>query len=213
MPAVSAQTQDSFHPELERSNSLFDQRHRFVFSGVYQSGHLDGNGFASKFFSNWTLAPIIEVASGRPFNLTTGGDDNFQFVTSGGRPNIVPAGTPTNGCGYPTYASKVSPSGFFQEPCFADLTPAQLAQPDALVLLDGSFPRNGGIQPWTIFNDLRVTKRIYFGERFNMDLSADTFNIANRYNVAAVSPLFSNAGQPAAAYDPRQFQFALKLNW
>ncbi len=205
--------QDSFHPELERSNSLFDQRHRFVFSGVYQSGHLDGNGFASKFFSNWTLAPIIEVASGRPFNLTTGGDDNFQFVTSGGRPNIVPAGTPTNGCGYPTYASKVSPSGFFQEPCFADLTPAQLAQPDALVLLDGSFPRNGGIQPWTIFNDLRVTKRIYFGERFNMDLSADTFNIANRYNVAAVSPLFSNAGQPAAAYDPRQFQFALKLNW
>jgi hypothetical protein len=28
-------------------------------------------------------------------------------------------------------------------------------------------------------------------------------------NVAAVSPLFSNAGQPTAAYDPRQFQFAM----
>ena len=37
--------------------------------------------------------------------------------------------------------------------------------------------------------------------------------LANRYNVAAVSPLFTNAGQATAAYDPRQFQFALKLNW
>jgi hypothetical protein len=28
------------------------------------------------------------------------------------------------------------------------------------------------------------------------------FNIANRNNVAAVSPLFTNAGQATAAYDP-----------
>ncbi len=71
--------------------------------------------------------------------------------------------------------------------------------------------------PWTVFNDLRVAKRIHFGERFSMDLIADMFNIANKMNVAAVSPLCSNssctAGQPTAAYDPRQFQFALKLNW
>jgi len=205
--------QDSFYPGLERSNSLFDQRHRFVFSGVYQTGKLSGSGFASKFFSNWTLAPIIEVASGRPFNLTTGGNDNFQFVSSGGRPNVVPAGTPTNGCGYAAYASKVSPTGFFQEPCFADITLAQIAQPNALLLLDGNFPRNGGIQPWTVFNDMRVSKRVFFGERFNMDLIADMFNIANKYNVAAVNPLFNFAGQATAAYDPRQFQFALKLNW
>ena len=47
-----------------------------------------------------------------------------------------------------------------------------------------------------------------------MDLIADMFNIANVYNVAAVNPLFTpNAGQATAAYDPRQFQFALKLNW
>jgi hypothetical protein len=60
---------------------------------------------------------------------------------------------------------------------------------------------------------MRVAKRIYFGERYNMELIADTFNIANRFNVAAVNQLISNAGQATAAYDPRQFQFALKLNW
>ena len=205
--------QDSFYPGLERSNSLFDQRHRFVLSGVYQSGHSIGHGLAGKVLSDWTFAPIIEMSSGRPFNLTTGSSDNFQFVTSGGRPNVVPSGTPTNGCGYPTVASKVSPTGFFQEPCFADVTPAQLASPNALLFLDGNFPRNGGIQPWTVFNDLRIAKRISFGERYNMDFIADMFNLANVYNVAAVNPLFTSAGQATAAYDPRQFQFALKLNW
>ena len=61
--------QDSYFPGLDRSNSTFDQRHRFVFSGVYQSGKLSGSGFASKLFSNWTFAPQIEFGSGRPFNM------------------------------------------------------------------------------------------------------------------------------------------------
>jgi hypothetical protein len=31
--------------------------------------------------------------------------------------------------------------------------------------------------------------------------------------VAGVNPQMNFAGQATAAYDPRQFQFALKLNW
>ncbi len=112
-----------------------------------------------------------------------------------------------------TWLRSFSPTGFFQEPCIADITPQQLASPNALLYLDGNLGRNAGTTPWTVFNDMRIAKRIYFGERFNMDFIADMFNIANIYNVAAVSPLFTNAGQATAAYDPRQFQFALKLNW
>ncbi|MFY9904781.1 MAG: carboxypeptidase regulatory-like domain-containing protein [Terriglobales bacterium] len=205
--------QDSFYPGLDRSSSTFDQRHRFVFSGVYQTGKLTGSGFAPKFFSDWTFSPLIEFGSGRPFNIITGSADNLQFSSETGRPNIVPAGTPTNACGYPTIASKYSPSGYLQEVCFADITPTQLLQPNALLLLDGNLGRNAGVSPWNVFNDLRISKRVFFGERYNMDLIADMFNIANVYNYAAVSPLFTNAGQATAAYDPRQFQFALKLNW
>ena len=205
--------QDSYFPNLDRSASLFDQRHRFVFSGMYQSGKLGGDGFGSKFFSNWTIAPIIEVSSGRPFNVVTGTGDNFQFSSETGRPNIVPATAPKNACGFPAVASKYSPSGFLQEVCFADLTPAQLAQPNALLLLDGNLSRNAGISPWNVFNDLRIAKDIPLGERFNLQGIVDIFNIANRYNVAAVNPLFTVAGQATAAYDPRQFQFALKLRW
>jgi len=198
--------QDSYYPGADRSTSTFDERHRFVFNGVYQSGKLSGSGFASKFFSNWTLAPLIEFGSGRPFNIITGNDDNLQLSSLTGRPNVVAAGTPTNGCGYPIVASKFSPTGFFQEPCILGFN-------GTLASLDGNLGRNAAVAPWTVFNDMRVAKRIFFGERFNMDLIADTFNIANVYNVAAVSPLFTNAGQATAAYDPRQFQFALKLNW
>src|SRR5207302_1297839 len=55
--------QDNYNLRAERSNSLFDQRHRFVFSAVYQSGRLAGSNLWSKFFSDWTVAPIIEATS------------------------------------------------------------------------------------------------------------------------------------------------------
>jgi Carboxypeptidase regulatory-like domain/TonB dependent receptor len=197
--------QDSYFPSADRSTSTFDERHRFVFNGVYQSGKLSGGSFASKFFSNWTLAPLIEFGSGRPFNILTGNGDNLQLSSLTGRPNtfVNPACT---ALGNTPVNSKFSPSGVFQEPCILGFN-------GTLASLDGNLGRNAGVSPWTVFNDMRVAKRIFFGERFNMDLIADTFNIANVYNVAAVSPLFTNAGQATAAYDPRQFQFALKLNW
>jgi hypothetical protein len=197
--------QDSYFPSADRSTSTFDQRHRFVFSGVYQTGKL-GSGFASKLMSDWTFAPLIEFGSGRPFNIITGNGDNFQLSSLTSRPNT----TVDPACGT-VYKSKYSPTGTFQEPCINGFIATKT--PPTLVQLDGNLGRNAGVTPWTVFNDLRVSKSISFGERFRMDLIADMFNIANVYNVAAVSPLFSNAGQATAAYDPRQFQFALKLNW
>jgi hypothetical protein len=184
---------------------LFDQRHRFVFSGVYQTGKVSGSDFAHKLLSDWSFAPILEVGSGRPFNILTGNGDNLQLSQLTGRPNtfVTPACV---ALGYPAVSSKFSPTGVFQEPCIAGFN-------GTLLSLDGNLGRNAGVTPYTIFNDLRVTRRIYFGERISTDFIVDMFNLANKYNVAAVSPLFTNAGQPTAAYDPRQFQFALKVNW
>jgi hypothetical protein len=196
--------QDSYFPGLDRSTSLFDQRHRFVFSGVYQTGKLSGSGFAGKFLSDWTFAPLIEVGSGRPFNIITGNGDNLQLSSLTSRPNTFV--NASCGTAFPAVHSKYSPTGVLQEVCPADFN-------GTLLSLDGSLGRNAGISPWTVFNDLRVSKRIYFGERFNTELIADIFNIANKVNIAAVSPLFTNAGQATSAYDMRQFQFAMKLHW
>lgn len=193
--------QDSYFPAHDRSTSTFDQRHRFVFSGVYQSGKLSGDSFGSKLLSNWTIAPLIEFASGRPFNIITGNGDNLQLSSLTGRPNTFA----NPNCGA-TVNSKSSPTGIFQAPCLAGFD-------GTLLSLDGNLGRNAGITPWVAFSDLRVAKRLYFGERFNVELITDIFNIPNRFNVAAVNVLFTNAGQPTAAYDPRQFQFAMKLHW
>ncbi|HEX2329022.1 MAG TPA: TonB-dependent receptor, partial [Candidatus Angelobacter sp.] len=201
--------QNDLRPDLERANSAFDQRHRFVFSGVYQSGKV-GSTFAGKFFSNWTLAPIIEFSSGRPFNVVTAADQNFNFSTSTDRPNAVSPGTPTNACGFPTVPSKASPTGAFQIPCFVDANPLDGTFTGSL---DGNLGRNAGTRPSTIFTDMRVAKTINFGERMKLEGSMDVFNFINRFNVADVNSLYTEAGQPTAAFDPRQFQFGLRVSW
>ena len=195
--------QDSFNPRGERATSTFDQRHNFVFSGSYEAGHVGNGGMRSALLSGWNFSTIVSVASGRPFNILTTQDTTFQFAPSEARPNVVPAGTPPTTCdpNKPLVASKFSPTGFLQAPCFRDGS------------LAGNLSRNAGRRPWTLFNDLRVARTFPLGERFSLEGIMDLFNIANRYNVADVNPLYTNAGQATAASDPRQFQFALRLKW
>ncbi len=201
--------QDDLRPDLERSNSTFDQRHRFVFSGVYQSGKV-GTNFWGKVFSDFTVAPIIEFSSGRPYNIVTATDQNFNFSTSTDRPNAVAAGAPTNACGFPAVPSKASPTGAFQIPCFVDANPA-----DGVFTgnLDGNLGRNAGIRPMTIFTDMRIGRTVAFNERMKLEGLVDMFNFINRFNVADVNTLYTQAGAPTAAFDPRQFQFGLRLTW
>ena len=191
--------QNNYDPAAERSVSAFDQRHRFVFSGVVQSGRR-GHGFAGGLMSDWTVAPIIEVGSGRPFNIITGVDNNFDFGTTTDRPSTA-AQNETNSCGFTAVASKYSPTGYLIAPCWKDGA------------FTGNIGRNAGLRPMTIFTDMRVSKRINITERVKLDAIMDGFNLINRFNVADVNPLWDHAGQATAAFDPRQFQFALRLAW
>ncbi len=200
--------QNNRRPDLECSNSSFDQRHRFVLSGVYQSARLSGSGFWSKFFSDWTVAPIVEIGSGRPFLILVGSDRNFDFGSNTDRPLQVSTGT-TNFCGDAAAPSVFSSAGAFIPACFIDgVFDGIVSNP-----LTGDTGRNAGIRPTTIFTDIRLARRLHLTERVKMDMVADMFNIINRFNVADVNVLFSQAGTPTSAYDARQFQFALKLSW
>jgi hypothetical protein len=192
--------QDNYNPAGERSNSVFDQRHRFVFSGVYQTGKVGGSGFVGKFFSDWTIAPIIEAASGRPFNIITGDDRNFDLGPLTDRPLIAAANT-QNSCGDTAARSRFSPSGFLIPACFLD---------GAVV---GNLGRNAGTRPMDVFTDLRISKRIPFGERLALEGAVDAFNFINRFNVAELNPLWNSGQNANSAFDPRQLQFALKVTW
>jgi hypothetical protein len=205
--------QDSRFPFLERSNSVNDQRHRWVTSAVFQSPQgKGGDGFAKRFLGGFTVAPIIELASGRPYNVITGTDTRLDLGASQARPSV--GGTTTSpfipGVTFGVAATCLTNTGsVFSIP---GVTPPAGC--------DGNLGRNAFRSPGFFQVDLRVSKAIPIGERLHLDLIADGFNLFNRLNVLSVNQLCDptagttcSAGQPSAAYDARQFQFALKLAW
>ena len=205
--------QDSRFFKLERSNSVNDQRHRWVTSAVFQSGGAkSGDGFFKHLISDFTLAPIIEYSSGRPFNVITGENTRLDFSTSTGRPSVGGA-----------TSSPFIPGVTFGPPnvCLNnDGTAFTVPGVSPPAGCDGNLSRNAFTSPNFFEADLRLSRRIPLGERFSIDLIADAFNLFNRNNIAAVNQLCDplagstcSAGQSTASYDARQFQFALKLSW
>lgn len=208
--STSDAPQSNFAPNAERSISSFDQRHRFVLSGVYNSGRVAGSGFRSAALSGVTVAPIFEISSGRPFNILTGTDTNFDFDPLTDRPNAVTINSGATSCGTTPVASKYSPSGALNLPCYIDATAD--AGPDSSYF-SGSLGRNTGLKPYTVFTDLRIAKAFAFSHDLALQVTADAFNLINKNNVLDVNLLYTAAGTPTAAYDPRQFQFGARLSF
>jgi hypothetical protein len=185
--------QDVTRLDLERADSLFDQRHRFVFSGVLASpaSWRGGSGWHSV-LADFIVAPIFEWSSGRPFNILSGQDTNADLSSSTDRPSVDSNGV-----------------------LFA---PAPFQA--------GSLGRNLGLTHSYQSLDLRVARTVPLGERMRLEVIAEGFNLFNRFNEAAASPRFEDVlavnqrasngryrSRATAAFDPRQFQFGLKLNF
>ena len=191
--------QDNTNFRAERSDSLFDQRHRFVFSGVFSApgAWKDASGF-KKFMHGFSLAPIVEISSGRPFNILAVGDANGDFQSTNERPNLRADGT---------------------------LCAAIVDANCGTFPTSGTLGRNLGITHNYFSVDLRLTRNIRIGDRFNIDIIAEGFNLFNRFNEGAANPFYQvvNAfnqrkggkfySVPTSAFDPRQFQFGVKVNF
>lgn len=186
--------QDNRNFRAERSDSLFDQRHRFVFSAVLAApaSFRGSDSLARRVLADFTLAPIFEISSGRPFNILTNTDTNNDQSNQTDRPSVAADGT------------LILPAPF----------------------QSGTLGRNRGITHKFSSLDLRLTRAVRFTERVHLDVIAEGFNLFNRFNEGAASPFFTdvnafgqrNSGgkyfsRPTAAFDPRQFQFGLKLNF
>ena len=68
--------------------------------------------------------------------------------------------------------------------------------------------------------DLRVSRKFRLTERVDLQLLAEGFNVLNRANFGVPNNTFGPGvnplptfGQPTASFDPRQFQFGMKLNF
>jgi hypothetical protein len=207
--------QDNNNPQLERGNSTFDQRHRFVLSGVAESPYKWSDGGWKRVFADWVFAPIFEASTGRPFTVLTGTDYNLDFGSNTDRPSVIPQGAPVPP-GLPTATSQFISGVTFTIPTNCPVTIAGIAPPLGCT---GNLARNPYYRPNYVSLDMRLARKFKITERFSFEVIADMFNLLNRFNVADVNPLCDplappcTAGQPTSSFDPRTFQFGLKLYW
>jgi hypothetical protein len=165
--------------------------------------------------ADFTIAPIVEISSGRPFNIITNFDANNDQSTQTDRPDVLPDGTL---CVPNQPANVVAPGA----PCSI----FDFDDNGRLIFGIGSLGRNMGRTGGYASFDLRVARSIHFGERMRLDLIAEGFNLFNRFNEASASPFLTDVNtvggrtkngrylsRTTAAYDPRQFQFGIKLNF
>ena len=187
---VLQEPQDNKNTRLDRGNSNFDQRHRFVISGIFDSPWKSAKGnLVQPLLADWTLAPTIEVSSGRPYNLLTLNDSTLINSSSTARPDVVPANTSGS---FPSPDGKV---GLIQPPL------GSVGNLGRNVYRTGSFASV----------DFRLTRNFSFGEHWRLGLSMDVFNLFNRVNIREADNSFTQAGRPVGAFDPRQIQFSAKI--
>ncbi|MBI1746413.1 MAG: TonB-dependent receptor [Acidobacteria bacterium] len=186
----------------ERSLSSFDQRQRFVLSGVLDSpfkGGVDQPLYA-RFLTNIVVAPILTIGAGHPFNLLFGddlnGDLNFNVdrpiaLTRDGRPVLTSSGKPI-------FAGRNTGVG-----------------PD-FISMDVRVAKRIGLPG---------------KESNNLELIVEAFNLFNHPNFSGINPFVGvtplsdfraqgskkvSATDPlgfTSAFAPRQFQVAVKLNF
>jgi len=182
-PHTRAQDMRNFH--AERGPALYDQRQRFVVAGVYQARRSG----PVRPWSHWSVAPYLEVSSGRPFNVLLGTDNNLDQEPGSDRPNLVPAGTPN---------SFTTPYGTFAVPAAGR---------------GGNLGRNALTGPGYTSLNLRLQRDFRVREGLHCHFIAESFNLLNRVNVRSVNPNYQRAGELLSAFDPRQVQFGFRLRF
>lgn len=186
--------QDNNNFSLERADSLFDQRHRFVFSAIVaspQTWRSSASGL-KRFMADFTVAPIFEISSGRPFNIITGVDTNGDQQSSNDRPSVTDSG------------ALVLPPFF---------SSGSLGRNRGITHLFSSLDLR-------VMRSLRFGERVkidLIAEGFNL------FNRFNEASVTPLFSDVGNFNQrdgagryfsrPTASFDQRQFQFGLKVNF
>lgn len=185
--------QDNRNFAAERSDSLFDQRHRFVFSGVATSpdSWRNSESGARRFLSNFTIAPILEISSGRPFNIITGSDANADLQSSNDRPSVAADGT--------LFAPPFLSTGNLRRNAGITHSYASLdLRVSRAIRFSESLRLDIIAEGFNLFN------------RFNEAAANPFFDVVNSFGERRGGLYYS---RPTAAYDARQFQFGLKFSF
>lgn len=138
----------------ERARSILDRRHRFAFSGAFDT---------PRFLGGIRFSPILRISSGAPFQLGLGGVDRNLDDLSNDRPNFTgdPAAIRTRESGEPI------PAGLIES----------FSQP--LIGQTGNQPRTIGQGPGQFIFDISATRDFRIGERVRLRPVIEAGNVLN----------------------------------
>jgi hypothetical protein len=213
------------NPRLSRSLSLFNAKHRFVFSPYWTLPIPKYDGFKGKLLDGWGTSAIITYQTGFPIRILDGNDSELMgsfFFLPVGEPNVTGPFQKFNarniqtftvpGCNPPLTSVAYSGNFFFNPSSFAD-TPCQGGQ--AVVGQFGNSSRTICCGPAISNTDISILKRTRINERWDTEFRAEFFNAWNHTQFLNPDGNFSDAGSTFGLVtntrDPRVIQFALKF--
>jgi len=188
--------QDEFAFFLERGLGRTDERHRFVLSGTLR---------VPRRLGGWKMAPVVTLSSGRPFNITTNGQDRNLSDTLTDRPHYLGRGP----------IRWVSPGDTARSEALA----ARFVFPT--IGTSGTLGRNVGRGPGTRRVDVRIWRDFRLSERFLLRPWVSAYNLFNTPNFLMTGfygPLDEREGrsvflQPRATRRPRTLELGLRLEF
>jgi hypothetical protein len=184
----------------------------------------NANGLTNSILGGWQVSAINTMQAGTPFNLTYTPNAAQQVslqisATYRGaneyRPNIVPGHKVTQGrssraanTGYVNYVNYSA----FQFPAVKDSSGNVLSP-------FGNGPRNPGRSPAFYETDLDLNKRFNTpSERVKLEFRTEVYNLFNHTNLYLPGNISgaqggnpTGGGQITSTFEPRIFQFALKI--
>jgi len=164
----------------ERARSLLDRRHRFVFSGTFDT---------PRFLGKLRLSPVLRLTSGAPFNISIGGADRNLDDVGNDRP-IFTGDTRLLHWRRPGDPIDASLLNLFALPAIGQT---------------GSLPRNAGQGPGQFFLDLNVTREFRLSERMRLRPVVEFDNLLNKTVFSFGSEFINfNAFAPTATPEQRQ---------
>ncbi len=200
--------QNPFDLAAERGPSLFDARHRFVFSYQWAIPFWQQQRFwYQHVLGGWQLNGIVTAMSGTPFTVF----DSRDVSEQGGAPEITgfSANRPDLIAGQDPNAGRHTVGAWLNADAFARVIPDPNSPVQQFGTAGRNIARGPGYTNWdfSAFKNFRVTESKEFQFR------AEFFNILNHTNFHLPnsdisSPTFNEI---LAAEPPRLIQFALKF--
>jgi len=164
----------------ERSRSLLDRRHRFVFSGTFDT---------PQFLGKVRLSPILRLTSAAPFNISLGGADRNLDDVGNDRPIF------NGNMNLLRWRSPGDPI----DPSILDM----FALP--VIGQTGNLPRNAGQGPGQFFLDLNVTREFRLSDSLRLRPTIEIDNVLNK-TVFSFGSEFINFSSFSPTATPEQRQ-------